>query len=132
MATVFEITQEILNRLFDDTLVPGLVLTEDVEFFKKPRADATNFDFGLGKPGETEPAGVSVRAPMVPYTQKQIQRSGGLIKIGDVQGYFQDSDIPLFEIGDKVEWLSQEYSAINVERHRMNETTLVWQVQLRN
>ena len=128
----FPVIQQTLQRLFADTLVPGLVLTESVSFVKKAPADAASFNFTTGKPGETPAAPVAIRAPVHPYDQKQIAKSDGWLKTGDARIYLDAEQVASVAIGDEVIWRGLTYTVFDVRENRLNETTLVWECSLRN
>jgi hypothetical protein len=126
----------IISSLFDNTLIPGLVITQDVEFFLLLRQGPGGYDATTGSSGDSYDDAVSTKAVVSDYTAREIGASkgggSGLLQVGDVKIIVQVSEaIPAIQPGDSFGWRSRRYRVISIERRQLNGADALFVCQVR-
>ena len=128
----FTIVQNVINSIYDGTLIPGMDLTETVDYIARATPTPSTYNPATGSIlilAATTP----IKAVITDFTTHEIEGSGGQLVYGDLKAFIQPTtSITFVTVGDAITWRGETYEVHSIlEENRIEETDLTWVLQLR-
>lgn len=129
---VAEDINQVIGNLFDNSLIPGLAVSENVNFKRLQNVGPGSYNAATGAPGTQYAAPVAVRAVITQWTQYEIGVSQGRIQNGDLKVILQvTQSFSSIKIGDLIERGSVDYHVLNIDTKDINGANALFICQVR-
>ena len=120
-----EDVNNILNKLFTNTLVPGLVTVSDVTVTPKGNDAGSSYNPLTGTVTANTTAAISLKALVREYTLYEVERSNGILRKGDIQARILVADLAEILPGATITWKSNDYRVADVKRLDLDDAGLM-------
>lgn len=123
------IRSEVLYKLRDNTLIPGLDVTQSATL--KRVASPGTYNTATGTATDT-PANSTIKIIPRAYTERQIRDSGGLLRAGDMEmKVIADSTVTAIGFHDLITWSGSDWKPIDIETPQLDGSAAIFRLAMR-